>query len=85
MRAFIWLFAIVYLACCLALSLFYAPNNDAMLYWLYGQHLAWGYADCPPLVGWFTRLSAVVFGNHLYLFGILRTVTSLNRLEFVCL
>ena len=77
MRFFVGTFCVLYLVCCIALTFSYAPNNDAMLYWFYGQHLAWGYADCPPLVGWVTRGFSIVLGNHIAVFGVLRTVTSL--------
>ena len=77
MRVFFGTFCVMYLLCCAALTFWYAPNNDAMLYWLYSQHLAWGYADCPPLIGWVTRAFSVALDNHIAVFGILRTVTSL--------
>ena len=77
MRLFIGTFFALYLVCCVALTFCYAPNNDATLYWSYGQHLAWGYADCPPLIGWVTRVFSIIFGNHIDVFGVLRTVTSL--------
>lgn len=39
--------------------------NDEAYYWLWGQHLAWGYFDHPPMVALFTFLSShlMPFGN----------------------
>jgi dolichol-phosphate mannosyltransferase len=32
-------------------------------YWNYGQHLAWGYLDHPPMVGWMIRLFTFPLGD----------------------
>lgn len=45
----------------LALHLFtltgYGPHRDEFLYADYGHHLAWGYKEGPPLLGWLAGLS----------------------------
>ncbi len=33
-------------------------------YWLYGQHLALGYLDHPPMIAWLIRAGTTLFGNH---------------------
>lgn len=41
------------------------PNlfPEEAYYWNYGQHLALGYLDHPPLVAWLIRLGGAVFGH----------------------
>ena len=36
---------------------------DEAYYWVYSEHLAWGYYDHPPMVALFIRLGTFVFGN----------------------
>lgn len=36
---------------------------DEAYYWIYSEHLAWGYYDHPPMVAWFIRLGTSLFGN----------------------
>lgn len=36
---------------------------DETNYWQWGRHLAWGYHDQAPLIGWIIRLSTFLFGN----------------------
>jgi lipid A galacturonosyltransferase RgtD len=36
---------------------------DDAQYWLWGQHLAWGYYSKPPLIGWILRLSTEIGGS----------------------
>ena len=33
-------------------------------YWLYGQHLALGYLDHPPMIAWLIRAGTQLWGNH---------------------
>ena len=42
------------------------PNlfPEEAYYWNYGQHLALGYLDHPPLVAWLIRLGGLVFGHN---------------------
>ena len=76
-NTFIGVFFVIYLVCSVALTFFYATKGDAILYWVYGQDMAWGYTDCPPLIGWVTHQFSIMFDNHIAIFGILRTITSL--------
>ena len=46
-------------------SLFMEVMSDEAYYYLYGQNLAWGYFDHPPLVGLTTWLSALLFDGNL--------------------
>jgi len=36
---------------------------DEAYYWVYSNHLAWGYFDHPPFVAWLIRMGTVIFGN----------------------
>lgn len=38
--------------------------SDEAYYWLWGQHLDWGYHDNSPMIGWTSRLSTDLFGNN---------------------
>ena len=40
-------------------------HEDEAYYALYGEHLAWGYFDHPPLVGLMTFLSSIFFSGNL--------------------
>ena len=53
--------ALGFLALKLILLVVARPFMDETYYWLWGQHLALGYFDHPPLVGW-TQWLASVFG-----------------------
>src|SRR5687768_15088334 len=58
------LFAIVYLVGLKLLYAFWAaPIADEAYYWMWGQHLAIGYFDHPPLLGWIQGLSHLVLGR----------------------
>ena len=50
------------------LRLVYLPLPNLMpeeaYYWNYGQHLAPGYLDHPPMVAWLGRLGTAVFGHN---------------------
>jgi len=37
---------------------------DETNYWQWGRHLAWGYHDNSPLIGWAIRLSTELFGQN---------------------
>jgi undecaprenyl-diphosphatase len=37
---------------------------DETNYWQWGRHLAWGYHDNSPLIGWTIRLSTELFGQN---------------------
>lgn len=38
---------------------------DEAYYWLYSQHLAWGYFDHPPLIALFIKMGYSIFQNEL--------------------
>jgi Dolichyl-phosphate-mannose-protein mannosyltransferase len=40
-------------------------NNDEAYYWMYSNHLAWGYFDHPPMIALMIRLGYLVFHNEL--------------------
>ena len=46
-------------------GIFTEIQEDEAYYALYGEHLAWGYYDHPPLVGLMTFLSSVLFSGTL--------------------
>ncbi|MBL4678703.1 MAG: glycosyltransferase family 39 protein, partial [Mucilaginibacter sp.] len=39
--------------------------NDEAYYWFYGQHLAWGYFDHPPLIALLTRVGSAILPGEL--------------------
>jgi 4-amino-4-deoxy-L-arabinose transferase-like glycosyltransferase len=60
----IWLSVAAYfVALKLAFTFFAAPIADEAYYWLWGQHLALGYFDHPPLAGWLQGLADAVLGR----------------------
>jgi hypothetical protein len=36
---------------------------DEAYYWVYSNHLAWGYFDHPPFIAWLIRMGTVIFGK----------------------
>ena len=46
-------------------GLFTEIQEDEAYYALYGEHLAWGYFDHPPMVGLMTFLSSILFSGAL--------------------
>ena len=46
-------------------SIFSEIHNDEAYYFLYGENLAWGYFDHPPLVGLLIFLSKLFFNGNL--------------------
>ena len=46
-------------------GLFTEIQEDEAYYALYGEHLAWGYFDHPPMVGLMTFLSSILFSGSL--------------------
>ncbi len=48
----------------LAYSAGFLLAPDETNYWQWGRHLAWGYHDQAPLLGWAIGLCTRVFGNH---------------------
>ncbi|MCL2511445.1 MAG: glycosyltransferase family 39 protein [Bacteroidales bacterium] len=36
---------------------------DETYYWVYSNHLAWGYFDHPPFIAWLIRMGTVIFGK----------------------
>ena len=46
-------------------GIFTEIQEDEAYYHLYGEHLAWGYFDHPPMVGLMTFLSSIFFSGTL--------------------
>ena len=46
-------------------GIFTEIQEDEAYYALYGEHLAWGYFDHPPMVGLMTFLSSIFFSGTL--------------------
>ena len=46
-------------------GIFTEIQEDEAYYSLYGEHLAWGYFDHPPMVGLMTFLSSIFFSGAL--------------------
>lgn len=46
-------------------GIFTEIQEDEAYYALYGEHLAWGYYDHPPMVGLMTFLSSIFFSGTL--------------------
>lgn len=61
-RAFWWLIALVTLMR-LGFALWLPVKNDEAYYILWGQHLAAGYFDHPPLIGWLLHLMSYLSGS----------------------
>jgi 4-amino-4-deoxy-L-arabinose transferase-like glycosyltransferase len=49
---------------------------DEAYYWVYSNHLAWGYFDHPPFTAWLIRMGTVIFGKTA--FGVRFFVTLLQ-------
>jgi hypothetical protein len=49
---------------------------DETYYWVYSNHLAWGYFDHPPFIAWLIRMGTVIFGKTT--FGVRFFVTLLQ-------
>ena len=47
-------------------SFFLSPCIDSYYYWSWGQHLAFGYLDGPPLIAYWMRFAAFLFGNTFF-------------------
>jgi len=58
-------FLILWLIVNLLQAIFTEVMSDEAYYFLYGQHLAWGYFDHPPMVGLMTYLSSLIFDGNL--------------------
>lgn len=53
-------------------------HYDEAYYWLYAQHLAFGYFDHPPMVAWMIRAGLLIFQNILGLRLITIIISSLS-------
>ena len=60
-----WLLLCIWFIINLIQALFTEINADEAYYVLYGQNLAWGYFDHPPLVGLLTFLGSKLFTGNL--------------------
>lgn len=61
----LFFFLTIWLLINLIQSIFTPINADEAYYAMYGEHLAWGYFDHPPMVGIITYLSSLFFHGHL--------------------
>ncbi|MDR1918799.1 MAG: glycosyltransferase family 39 protein [Tannerellaceae bacterium] len=59
------LFLLLWLCINLGQSVFTEMMSDEAYYYMYGEHLSWGYFDHPPMVGLMTYLSKLLFGGNL--------------------
>ena len=81
----IWILAIIKFL--LPFILVHQPwelHRDEYLYYAQGQHLALGYLECPPLVGWLAYTASVMGGSFFWvkfwpsLFGALMVLVTAN-------
>ena len=56
---------VLFLAINLMQALLTNLTYDEAYYWLYSQHLAWGYYDHPPLIALFIKSGYTIFQNEL--------------------
>lgn len=56
-KSYIWIVLLAWGLLDLLCAMFFDIHADEAYYRLYGQHLAWGYFDHPPMVGLLTALS----------------------------
>lgn len=62
------------------LQAFFTPiSEDEAYYWLWSQHLDWGYFDHPPMVAWWISLGYSIFQNEL---GVRLVSVILNSASF---
>ena len=61
----LWCGIFIWLAINLLQGIFTEIQEDEAYYALYGEHLAWGYYDHPPMVGLMTFLSSIFFSGTL--------------------
>src|SRR4051794_35127895 len=80
--AFLFYFILAWLAINIFQAIFTGIDGDEAYYWIYSQHLQWGYFDHPPMVAlsirlgesfghgyFFTRLGAILFSAATVYFG----------------
>lgn len=64
-------------------SFFLGAHFDTFYYWSWGQHLALGYLDGPPLIAYCIRLFSFIFGNTLFALNSLGVFTTFCAAFFV--
>lgn len=64
-KRLLYLFLIIWVGVNLIQAIFTEVMSDEAYYFLYGENLAWGYFDHPPLVGLMTFISNLFFGGNL--------------------
>ncbi len=74
---------VTYVAFLLINSLFLGQHFDTYYYWSWGQHLALGYLDGPPLVAYFMRFFYFLLGNTLFSLNIYAVSTVLLASFFI--
>lgn len=60
-----WTLGLIWFGIDILQAIFTEIHADEAYYALYGQHLAWGYYDHPPMVGLFCWLSSIFFEGNL--------------------
>lgn len=64
-----WLIIVVLCLIKLAIHLYanghYGFHRDELLHLAAGDHLAWGYMEFPPMIGWLGKLERLLFGESL--------------------
>ena len=77
-KSLFYLLLLVWFLINLGQARFTEINADEAYYFLWGQYPAWGYFDHPPMVGWLTNISSLIFENNLgarFLTPVLQTGT----------
>ena len=64
-KKILWLL-LIYIAFLFGNSFFKAQNGDGYYYWSWGQHLAFGYLDGPPLIAYVMKFIDYIFGTTLF-------------------
>lgn len=60
-----WGLLLLWIACDIFQAIYMEVMSDEAYYALYGQHMAWGYYDHPPMVAVLNHLSAYLFPGNL--------------------
>jgi 4-amino-4-deoxy-L-arabinose transferase-like glycosyltransferase len=64
-------------------SFFFVPDGDVFYYWRWGQQLALGYLDGPPLVAYFMRVLNTLFPTTLFSLNFYAVFTTLFTSYFI--
>jgi len=64
-RRFFLYFLVIWIVFGLFKLYFTEMSGEEAYYWLFSQHLAWGYLDHPPMIGFVTSIGYWLFPNNL--------------------